>query len=391
MFDPREPGAFIASDYFESLAELRRTGPVHQLDDDVYLVARYEDVRAISRDPVAFCSSRGVLVNDPLRVAPADMSGSVLHTDPPEHSQYRRIVNREFTPRGVAHFEPRLRELAREMLASTPIDDECDFVATVAAPYPVQVIAELLGVEDGDRDDFRRWSDAMIEAPDTKDPAVLALAGELWRFLDAHLADRRARPREDLVTMLVHARVGDRVMTHAEARLFCLSLLVAGNETTRHLLSGAIATLADHPKQRRALAADPTLVAGAVEECLRWITPIQAFGRTTTRPLAIGGTALPEDAFVIMLYASANRDESAFGPTADRFDVTRPNDPPHLAFGFGEHLCLGAALARMEAQVFLEELLAVSPDWQTGRPEWVASSLVRGMRTLPWRRANLSG
>jgi cytochrome P450 len=226
----------------------------------------------------------------------------------------------------------------------------------------------------------------MIEAPDTDDPAVLAQAGELWRFLDRHLRDRVEHPRDDLTSMLVHAEFAGRPLTHAEARMFCLSLLVAGNETTRHLLSGMLVALAEHPDQRAALAADPSLVPAAVEEGLRWVTPIQAFGRTTVQATHIGGEPVPADAFVIMLYASANRDESAFGPTAHAFDVTRPVDPPHLSFGFGEHLCLGAALARMEARVFLTELLARTPDWEvTGAGEWTRSTLVRGMRSLPIR------
>jgi cytochrome P450 len=390
VLDPRVPGAFLAPDYFTRLAELRRAGPLHRIDDDVYLVPRYADVRAISRDPLTFGSGRGVLVNDPVRSAPADMSGSVLHTDPPEHAAWRKLVNREFTPRGVAHFEPRVRELAVALLDEAPIDAEFDAVSVLTAPFPVQVIAELLGVDDGDRDDFRRWSDAMIEAPDTRDPEVLARAGELWRFLDAHLRDRVVRPRDDLTSMLMHAEFAGRPLTHAEARMFCLSLLVAGNETTRHLLSGALLALWEHPDQRVALAADPGLVPAAVEECLRWVTPIQAFGRTATLDTTVGGEPVPADAFVIMLYASANRDEAAFGATADAFDVTRPVDPPHLAFGFGEHLCLGAALARMEARIFLAELLARTPEWDvTGTPEWTPSTLVRGMRSLPIRRASM--
>jgi cytochrome P450 len=382
------PGAFLAPDYFAQLASLRAAGPLHQIDDDVFLVPRYDDVRAISRDPHTFCSSRGVLVNDPLRFAPADMSGSVLHTDPPEHAAWRKLVNREFTPRGVARFEDRIRALASEVLRAAPVAEEFDAVTELTAPFPVLVIAELLGIDDGDREDFRRWSDAMIEAPDTDDPEVLARAGELWRFLDRHLHDRVEHPRDDLTSMLVHAEFAGRPLTHAEARMFCLSLLVAGNETTRHLLSGALVALAEHPDQRAALVADPSLVPGAVEEALRWVTPIQAFGRTTVHATEIGGESVPAEAFVIMLYASANRDESAFGPTAGVFDVTRPVDPPHLSFGFGEHLCLGAALARMEARVFLTELLARTPHWDvTGDGEWTRSTLVRGLRSLPIRRS----
>ena len=390
--DPRIPGTFTAPDYFDRLAELRVGAPVQQVDEDVFTVARYEQVRAISRNPTDFCSSRGVLVNDPLRLAPADMSGSVLHMDPPDHAAYRKLVNREFTPRGVGGLEARIRELAVEVLDATAPDEVVDFVEAVAAPFPVQVIAELLGVGDGDRSDFRRWSDAMIEAPDTKDPAVFALAGELWRFLDEHLRERAVTPRNDLMSTLVHAEVQGHRLTHAEARMFCVALLVAGNETTRHLISGAALALAEHPDQRRALAQDASLIPAAVEESLRWVTPIQAFGRTATRDVEVLDVSIPADAFVIMLYASANRDGAAFGPTADRFDVTRPTDPPHLAFGFGEHLCLGAALARLEARVLLEELLARWGTWAVeGEPTWTASTLVRGMSEMPVRRGRIPG
>ena len=390
ILDPRIPGTFTAPDYFDRLAELRADAPVQQVDDDVFTVARYDEVRAISRHPTEFCSSRGVLVNDPLRFAPADMSGSVLHMDPPDHAEYRKLVNREFTPRGVSGLEARIRELAVEVLDAVVPDEAVDFVGAVAAPFPVQVIAELLGVGDADRGDFRRWSDAMIEAPDTKDPAVFALAGELWRFLDEQLRERAAAPRDDLMSMLVHAEVQGHRLSHAEARMFCVSLLVAGNETTRHLVSGAALALADHPDQCRVLAGNPGSIPAAVEESLRWVTPIQAFGRTATRDTEVLGVVIPADAFVIMLYASANRDETAFGPTADRFDVTRPMDPPHLAFGFGEHLCLGAALARLEARILLEELLARWGTWTVvAEPTWTVSTLVRGMSELPVSRGRI--
>lgn len=392
VFDPRVPGAFIASDYFEQLGDLRRDAPVLEIDDGIFTVARYDDVRAISRDPATFCSSRGVLVNDPLRFAPADMSGSVLHMDPPEHASYRKLVNREFTPRGISGLEARVRELAVEVLDTVAPDESVDFIEAVAAPFPVQVIAELLGVGDADRGDFRRWSDAMIEAPDTKDPATLAQAGELWHFLNVHLREREEHPRDDLTSMLVHAEVGGHQLTRGEARLFCLSLLVAGNETTRHLISGAVHALSDHPDQRAALVRDPGLIPAAVEECLRWVTPIQAFGRTATVDARVGDVAIPRDSFVIMLYASANRDEATFGTTAPRFDISRPIDPPHLAFGFGEHLCLGAALARMEARVMLEELLARWVEWEVvAAPTWTRSTLVRGMSRLPIRRVRIEG
>ena len=170
--------------------------------------------------------------------------------------------------------------------------------------------------------------------------------------------------------------------------LFCVTLLVAGNETTRSLLAGGMLALAGHPDQRAALAADHTLLAGAVEECLRWVTPIQAFCRTTLEPVELSGCAVPAGAYLVMLYASANRDESVFGPTARSFDVTRPVSPGHLAFGFGEHLCLGAALARLEARIVFQELLARFPRYEvTGEPRYTPSTLTRAIDSLPVRLA----
>ena len=173
-------------------------------------------------------------------------------------------------------------------------------------------------------------------------------------------------------------------MSTSEAVGYCLTLLVAGNETKRHLVSGSVLTLFEHPDQRALLAREPARIGGAVEECLRWVTPVQAFGRTATRDTEVHGTRLTEGDWVVLLYASANRDESVYGPSAARFDVTRPVDNAHLAFGFGEHTCLGAALARLEGRVMLEELLARFPGYElAGEPRWIASTLVRGLESLP--------
>ena len=193
------------------------------------------------------------------------------------------------------------------------------------------------------------------------------------------------QPRDDLLSELAAAEVDGRTIAVHEVVLYCMSLLVAGNETSRHLMSGSVAALAEHPDQARALAGadDPTLSV-AVEECLRWVTPIQAFGRTATEDTTLGGRDIAAGDWVVMLYASANRDEEVFGEDAGSFDVTRPSNPAHLAFGFGEHLCLGAALARLEGRVFLDEFLRRFPAAEvTGEPKWTRSTLVRGHSTLP--------
>jgi cytochrome P450 len=388
--DITRPGFFLRDDYEDALAWLRVNAPAYELADGSWLISTYDDIRAVSRQPELFSSRRGALVNDPLRGAePNDASGSLLHLDPPLHADFRKLLNRRFTPRAAGSMEGDIRAIVTEVLDGLAAGEEVDAVARIAAPIPVAVIAELLGIADGDRSDFRRWSDAVIEISDRPDDdGVMVAAAELFAFLDAHVRERELDRRDDLISMLVGAEVGGAALTHAQVLMFCLTLLVAGNETTRSLLSGGMLALEQHPDQRAALVADPTMVGGAVEECLRWVTPIQAFCRTTTRTVELGGRTIPADAYLVMLYASGNRDESAFGPTAGSFDITRPVSPAHVAFGFGEHLCLGAALARLEAEVVLEELLARFPQYSvTAPPTYVPSTLTRSIDTLPLRLA----
>lgn len=386
--DITRPGFFLRDDYDAVLGWLRARSPVHRLADGSYLVSRYDDIRTISRQPARFSSRHGALVNDPLRGRePDDRAGSLLHLDPPLHAEYRALLNRRFTPRAAGLLEPAIRAIVDGVLDGLTVGDEVDLVERIAAPIPVGVIAELLGVADGDRSDFRRWSDAVIEISDRPDDATaLADAAELFAFLDAHVRARVANPTDDLISVLVGAEVGGAPLTSAQVLMFCLTLLVAGNETTRSLLSGGLVALAEHPDQRAALAADESLLADAVEECLRWVTPIQAFCRTTTEPVELAGRAIPEDAYLVMLYASGNRDEAVFGPTADRFDVTRATTPPHLAFGFGEHLCLGASLARLEARIVLEQVLRRFPAYEVlAEPTFVPSTLTRSIGSVPVR------
>ncbi|MDQ1385989.1 MAG: hypothetical protein QOG65_3368 [Actinomycetota bacterium] len=380
--NPETIGSFTSPGYYDELARLRREEPVRQYARNSWTIARYDDVRTVSRDPERFCSGKGVLVNDPLRNG-GTIEGSILHMDPPVHAPWRGLVTRRFTPRAVGSLEARVRSVARSVLAEVPADQEIDFVDRVAAPFPVLVIAELLGIDAHDRDKFRRWSDAAIDSPDRPDDNLADLSA-LYQFLIAHVKERRAAPRDDIASAVVRAEVEGTPITTAEAVTYLLALLVAGNETTRHLVSGGAYALAEHPEQRARLTREPARVPAAVEECLRWVTPIQVFGRTATRATELHGQSIAEGDFLVMLYASANRDEDAFGPTAAEFDVTRPVDAQHLAFGFGEHLCVGAALARLEARVFLEELLARFPDYEaTGEPELSRSTLVRGATRMP--------
>jgi cytochrome P450 len=384
--DPGTPGFFLQPDYYQLLARLRAEAPVFEYSPGVKAITRYHDIREISRDPETFCSGRGALVNDPLRQG-GTIDGSILHMDPPRHGSWRRLLNREFTARAVGRMEEGIRTRVHRLLDAIPRAEVVDLVDALAAPLPVLVICDLLGVPDADRDDFRRWSDATILASDGRaalPPTALQDVMELVAFLEQLARDKAANPAGDIVSLLVSSEVEGRRLSAAELVTFNMSLLVAGNETTRHLISGGMMALAEHPDQRAALAADPAMIPTAVEECLRWVTPIQQFARTVTRDAEVGGIPVAEDDYLVMLYASGNRDEAAFGPTADRFDATRPIELPNLAFGFGEHLCLGAALARLEARVVFEALLERFPAYEiAGAAEWLPSSLVRGPDAVP--------
>ncbi len=250
--NPEILGAFTEAGYYDDLARLRREDPVREYAPSSWTVARYDDVRAVSRDPERFSSAHGVLMNDPMRHG-QKIDGSVLHMDPPEHAAWRALVTRRFTPRAVGLLEDRVRAVARSVLAAVPTGEEIDFVDAVAAPFPVLVIAELLGIANADREQFRRWSDSVIDSPD-RPGENLADLGALFQFLVDLVEARRADPTDDIASAVVHAEVQGEPVTTREAVGCVLALLVAGNETTRHLVSGSAYALAEHPGQRALLA-----------------------------------------------------------------------------------------------------------------------------------------
>ena len=374
-----KPGCFNGPDYYDVLAQLRAESRVHEAEPGVWLITKYDDIRAVSRDTENFSSAKGVLVNDAARKPGASSPvGSILHMDPPEHADYRRIVSRDFTPRATGPMEQQIASIADRVFAALPRGEEIDFVEHVASPVPVTVIAELLGVTDADLADFRKWSDAMIEVSDNPTPEVVGLVIEFAKFLEAEIVARTATPRDDMISVLTQS-----TLTPQEIQMFCITLLVAGNETTRHLLSGGAEALATFPDQRAHLIANPGAMPGAVEELLRWVTPIQAMGRTAKNDVEVGGTTLNAGDFAVLMYASGNRDEAAYGPTAHELDVLRPTSPANVTFGFGEHNCLGAPLARLEGRIVFEQLLRRFPEYEVvGQPVMAMSTLVRGANEM---------
>ena len=382
LLDPE----FYAGDPFPLYARLRAEAPVARNDSlGLWVVSRHADVIAASRDPDTFCSAKGIMVFE--IGAEYATPPTMMHTDPPDHTRYRGLVQPGFRPSFIRTLEKSVRARTRALVAAIEPGEAIDIVSEVAVPLPLQVISDLMGMPEDEWPRFFRWSEAVIPgATDWPEEERQALSAEMVTYLLAAAAHRRAHPGEGIISELGAAEIdGDR-LTDAELGMFLVQLLVAGNETTRNMMSGGLLGFAGEPGEWSALrsrASTPRALSIAVEEMLRWTTPVVSFMRTTTRPTELGGRQLGPGEPVLMLYASANRDESVFGSTADRFDSARdPN--PHVAFGFGPHFCVGAVLARLEGRVLLEELLSrfgsVEPAGPVVRS---ASPVIAGVRSAP--------
>jgi erythromycin 12 hydroxylase len=337
------------------LAVMREQHPVWLDGHGRWHVFRHADVETLTRDTATFSSDTARLFPG---AAPAQR-GMLTQLDPPEHRALRHLVSAAFTPRTVAGLEPRIRTVTSELLAGA--GDRFDLVDTLAFPLPVIVIAELLGLPPADRDLFRSWADglfAMQVDPDDPDlgPKITAALADITAYLTGHCRDRRARPREDLITALVTAEVDGRRLDDEETANFSMLLLLAGHITTTLLLGNAVRTFDEHPGAWQELCGDPTLIPGAIEEVLRYRPPFVQLGRATTRAATLGDVAIPADVVVTPWLLSANRDPRAHREP-DRFDIRRGvGGAAQLSFGHGIHFCLGAPLARLESRVTLQEL-----------------------------------
>ena len=348
------------------------------------MASTHPEVAAASTDPATYCSGRGILT-DEIGVE-YESPPTMMHTDPPAHTRYRRLVQPGFKPTTVRALERSVRDQARTLIEEIEPDEAVDVVGTLAVPFPLQVICGLLGVDADQWPRFYEWSEAVIPgAVDWPEERRARLQADMWEYLIAVATERRARPRDDVVSALATAAPGGDVLSEAELAMFLIQLLVAGNETTRNLLSGGLAALAERPEQWRRLRERRDLVPSAVEELLRWTTPVISFMRTATRDTELRGQRIADGEPVLLLYASANRDEAVFGPDAGEVDVARTANP-HLSFGFGTHFCLGVALARLEARIVLEELLERFGTIEPAGPlERAPSSVIAGVRRAPLR------
>ncbi len=362
-------------------AKLRAAEPVAlDADTNTYALLMHADIIWAERQPDLFSSANGSRPN-------GEQQHSMIDADNPKHGEQRRLVSKGFTPKQMARYEQHVRDVLESLIDAAIEARTFDVVTAIARPLPMTLIGEMLGIAPSDYELLQHWSDQMIQGADgpeniTDDVINAAVA---WYMYFSELAtNRTAAPGDDLISVLIGAHNNDGLLTFNEAQGNALLLLVGGNETTRNVISGGLQALLADRTQWDALVADPSLIPGAVEECLRWVTPIVSMSRVATRDIDVRGVTIPEGYQVLMMYPSANRDETVF-ENPMRFDLHRdPN--PHIAFGFGPHFCLGSSLARLEIRVVLEELVKRIPTLhianEDAEPTYKASSFVRGITEL---------
>ncbi len=390
--DLADSRTFVPKVPHEWLTYLRQNDPVHWIDEPggsgYWAVTKYEDCVTVNRDFERFSSARkGTMPFELGEDEIAQQSLMMLNMDPPLHTRYRRLVNKGFTPRMVRDLEESIHRATDNIIDQVIEKGEADFVTDISAELPLQVIAELLGVPQEDRHKMFDWSNRMVgnEDPEYQLGAEIALgaAMELYAYASELFGQKRINPHEDLMSVLTTVEVEGERLSEMELELFFLLLTVAGNETTRNLISGAMHTFFQFPDQWERLRQDRSLLPTAIEEMLRYVSPVMNFARTAMCDLELSGTAIKEGDKVVFYHASGNRDEAIF-ENPETFDVGRdPN--PHIAFGGGgPHFCLGANLARMEIRVMFEHLLDRVPDiHQDGDVQRLQSMFINGVKHLP--------
>ena len=387
-YDPYD--VTINADPYPTFRRLRDEAPLYyNPEHDFYALSRYEDVEAGLRDWQTFSSARGGIL-ELIKAGVELPPGTLIFEDPPVHDIHRKLLSRVFTPRRMNALEDKVREFCARSLDPVVGSDGFDLIAVLGAQMPMRTISMLLGIPEADQEAVRDRVDANLRTEPGQAMAVEAGAKlEIGSEMFADYIDWRAEhPSDDLMTELMTAEFTDetgtvRRLTRDELLTYTMVIAGAGNETTTRLIGWAGTVLADHPDQRRELAEDPTLVRGAIEELLRYEPPAPHTGRYVTRNVELHGRTVPEGSVMLFLNGAANRDERRF-TDPDRFDIHR-EITGHLTFGFGVHFCLGAALARLEGRVALEELLARFPEWEVDRAgaKLSPTSTVRGWETLP--------
>jgi cytochrome P450 family 142 subfamily A polypeptide 1 len=377
-------GDFYISDPHRAFAWMRRHAPAYYDErSDIWGITRYADVRAIGQDPQSFSSTGGSRPNSPMPY--------MIDMDAPEHRRRRRMVSDRFTPEAVRARQPRVRQVCDEIIDAVCEEGTCDLVSDIAAPLPLVMVADMLGFPPADWSRLLRWSDAMLMSQGSTDPGATETAGAAFVEWDSYVRDqiaerRSSGPTDDLLGSLIHGDIDGRHLDDTAIVYESLLILIGGDETSRHVISEGMHTLLRHPAQLADLKADRGLLPGATEEMLRWVTPIKNMNRVATRDVELHGRVIKAGQNVLLLYPSANRDETVF-VEPDTFDIRRrPND--HVAFGFGPHLCLGHRLARAEVAGMVDRLIHRLGDLQPvgdGPPDLRQGNFIAGYETLPVR------
>jgi cholest-4-en-3-one 26-monooxygenase len=382
---------FVAGVPHEMFDVLRQEAPAYFHPESnasgFWCIVRYDDLQQVSRDWADYSSEWGITLHEVGDGQLAEQRTMMIMMDPPRHTKVRLLVNKGFTPRMVERLHDRIREVARALAEQALARGECDFVVDVAAELPLQVIAEMMGVPLEDRHKVFEWSNRLIGSEDPE-YAVTAedargAATEMFLYANELAAHKRAHPSDDIVSTLLSAEVEGERLTDLEFDVFFELLAVAGNETTRNLISHGMLALIEHPDQRRLLMDDPSLLGSAVDEMLRYASPVMYMRRTAQADLELHGETIRRGDKVALWYIAANHDPDVFDDP-HRFDIRRhPNE--YLAFGGGgPHFCLGSHLAKLEITVMFEELLARVPDVQlTGPVERLRSNFINGIKHLP--------
>jgi len=390
--DLTDQDQFVEGVPHEAFALLRREAPVfwhpETHGEGFWALTKWDDVCEVNRDWERFSSEKGgALINTPVGAELETMRLMMLNMDPTKHTKLRLLVNKGFTPRMIGKLEEHVHTLAREIVDAIVERGECDFVVDVAAELPLQVIAEMMGVPREDRPKVFEWSNRLVGNSDPEYSAsmedAMSASVELYAYANSLAEERRKKPGDDIVTALLNAEVEGERLTEMEFDLFFMLLAVAGNETTRNLISHGMLALIENPDQRQKLLANPDLLPSAVEEMLRWGSPVMNFRRTAMVDTEIRGQAIKAGDKVLVFYISANRDEEKFTDPFT-FDIERtPNE--HIAFGGGgPHFCLGANLARLEIRLIFEQLLQRTPDMELAGPvQRLRSNFINGIKHMP--------
>jgi len=375
-------------DPFTMYEALRDHDPVHEVkseDGDYWVLSRFEDIMDAAVDFATFSSAQGLTFQYG-EMEKLGVQAPIVMMDPPDHTALRKLATKRFTPKQVRDVEPLIRAFVIERVERLREMGQGDVVAELFKPLPSLVVAHALGVPQEDRDQFDGWSDAIVSANATGDILNATDAvGQLFTYFAALIEKRRSDPADDMISTLVHAQLDGEPVPPAMLLGMAFTMVTGGNDTTTGLLGVASDLITRSPDQRALLLEDPANLKNAVEEFLRLASPVQGLARMTTRDVEIRGTTIPADRKVMLLYASGNRDQREFGPTASEFDITR-NIRRHLSFSYGAHHCIGAAIARLQTSIALEELLARCPDFtvdgEAGR--FAPGHFVRRYESLPF-------